>query len=570
MELFYGICFALSFLLSVFYVGRYRKHFDVNITVIFILIPLASLGYPALSMATNLEEALLAQKIIYLGGCFLPFFTAFAVFGLCKIKVHSLVKVILFLLNSAFYMMVLDIGHAKLFYKEVSFVEEGGRTYLEKVYGFGHTLFYALILVYLVIDLATIIYAVFRKKQASRTTVYLLLFPILFTVAGFFGGKAFGGDVELTPVFYVLAQMIYLFIVERMSYYRTADMVIESMIQGGEDGFITLDLKHRYLGSNETAREIIPEIAELYVDEKIDDKAGLNRTLIHWLALFEESDKNNKNLFIKKDPVDDEKDKMYSIRIDYSYHGSKKNGYQIVMEDDTADQKYIRLLDRYNTELEDEVDRKTKRVVEMHNNLILSMATMVESRDNSTGGHIKRTSEGVRILIDEMRKNGNFALKSEFCKNIIKAAPMHDLGKIVVDDAILRKPGKFTPEEYEVMKKHSAEGARIVHEILKDTDDEAFKVVAENVAHYHHERWDGSGYPEGLKGEEIPLEARIMAIADVYDALVSKRVYKEKMSFEKADSIIMEGMGKHFDESLKEAYVAARPKLEEYYRNMEE
>ena len=143
---------------------------------------------------------------------------------------------------------------------------------------------------------------------------------------------------------------------------------------------------------------------------------------------------------------------------------------------------------------------------------------------------------------------------------------MHDLGKIAVDDAILRNPNRFTPEEYEVMKKHAAEGARIVHEILKDTDDKAFHHLAENVAHYHHERWDGSGYPEGLKGEEIPLEARIMAIADVYDALVSKRVYKERMSFEEADRIISEGMGTHFDPQLKECYEKARPRLEEYYR----
>ena len=145
---------------------------------------------------------------------------------------------------------------------------------------------------------------------------------------------------------------------------------------------------------------------------------------------------------------------------------------------------------------------------------------------------------------------------------------MHDLGKIAVDDAILRKPGRFTPEEFEVMKTHAAEGARIVHEILSGTDDYEFHIIAENVAHYHHERWDGSGYPEGLSGEDIPLEARIMAIADVYDALVSKRVYKEAMSFEKADSIIMEGMGSQFDKSLEPYYLRARQHLERYYREL--
>jgi putative two-component system response regulator len=119
------------------------------------------------------------------------------------------------------------------------------------------------------------------------------------------------------------------------------------------------------------------------------------------------------------------------------------------------------------------------------------------------------------------------------------------------------------------MKTHAAEGARIVHEILKDTDDDAFHILAENVAHFHHERWDGSGYPNGLKGEAIPLEARIMAVADVYDALVSKRVYKDKMSFEKADSIIREGMGSQFDPGLEEVYLNARPKLEAYYASLE-
>ena len=230
--------------------------------------------------------------------------------------------------------------------------------------------------------------------------------------------------------------------------------------------------------------------------------------------------------------------------------------------------EHIRYVDNFNTQLQAEVAAKTAHIVEMHDNLVMSMAVMVESRDNSTGGHIRRTSEGVRLLVEQMRASGEWDLDDTFCRNVIKAAPMHDLGKIAVDDAVLRKPGRFTPEEFEKMKAHSSEGARIVHEILKGTDDEDFRRIAENVAHYHHERWDGSGYPEGLKGAEIPLEARIMAIADVYDALVSKRVYKEAMSFEKADSIICEGMGTQFDKALEPYYVSARPHLERYYASL--
>ncbi len=198
--------------------------------------------------------------------------------------------------------------------------------------------------------------------------------------------------------------------------------------------------------------------------------------------------------------------------------------------------------------------------------MVLGMATMIEGRDNSTGGHIKRTSEVVRILVSEMRKDEQLGHDHSFYDNVIEAAPMHDLGKITIDDVILRKPGKFTPEEYEIMKTHASEGFRIVSDILEGINDESFKTIAANIAHYHHERWDGSGYPDHLKGEEIPFEARIMAIADVYDALVSKRVYKDAMTFETANKIILEGMGSQFDPSLEKYYLAAREKIEEFYK----
>ena len=148
---------------------------------------------------------------------------------------------------------------------------------------------------------------------------------------------------------------------------------------------------------------------------------------------------------------------------------------------------------------------------------------------------------------------GVLSLSPEFCEDVIKAAPMHDLGKIAVDDKVLRKPGKFTDEEYAIMKHHAAEGARVIHGILEHTDDESFKEVAENVAHYHHERWDGSGYPEKLAGEQIPIEARIMAVADVYDALVSDRVYKKAIPPEEAFAIIVKDAGTHFDPEIVEA-----------------
>jgi len=301
------------------------------------------------------------------------------------------------------------------------------------------------------------------------------------------------------------------------------------------------------------------------VDQPLGYKPA-ERKLRHFIDGFSKNPDNALFVYVVKgEEGKEEEERFYNVNVSFLNDGIRRRGYLVTFTDDTQNRKYINLLDSYNENLKREVENKTQHIVEMHDNLIMSLAMMVESRDNSTGGHIKRTSECVRILIDEIKKEGTLSLSQEFCKDVVKAAPMHDLGKIAVDDEVLRKPGRFTPEEYEKMKSHAAEGACVIHEILAHTEDESFKIIAENVAHYHHERWDGSGYPKGLAGEEIPIEARIMAIADVYDALVSKRVYKEAFDFAKADAIIMEGMGTQFDPSLKSVYEKARPRLEEYY-----
>ena len=211
--------------------------------------------------------------------------------------------------------------------------------------------------------------------------------------------------------------------------------------------------------------------------------------------------------------------------------------------------------------------RKNEAISTFQSGMINVMADLVESRDQSTGEHIKNTSSYVEIICDELIKEGKFPdiLDEDFKNNIVSSAPMHDIGKIKVSDTILNKPGKFEPWEYEIMKTHAEEGAKIIHTVKKTVENEELKEnylgEAENMAHYHHEKWNGQGYPCGLKGEEIPLSARIMAVADVFDALVAVRVYKPAMPFEKAVSIIKEGSGEHFDPDVVEAFVNAEEKI---------
>lgn len=589
VALYYEVIFGISFLLTVIYVMIWRKHFDLNLTVIFILVPIVNLGYYLYANSADKYAAMNAYKIIYIGSCFLPFFVTMCVLNLCEIEVPRPLRFFAFLINTTLYVFVLTVGKTPYFLKSLTVHHNVFGTEVKKEYGPVHTAFLVVIILYVAIEIVAIVYSGIRKSQISNTILKRLFFPVIVTLFGYLGNKFIGTKIEVVPFTYVFAQIMYISIARRMSLYKVSDMVVDSMVQTGETGFISIDFDHHYLGSNETAREILPGLVDLSIDQDITRVPWMENTVGHWIHHFEE-DETKTHLYVKKDKIEkvyktgkenldnvsgvEESDYTYIVRTQYLYEGNRKIGYQVFLTDDTKNQKYVALQDKYKTELEAEVKQKTQHIVEMHDNLILSMATMVESRDNSTGGHIKRTSECVRIIIGEMRADAEspFAnrLTDEFCEDIIKAAPMHDLGKVAVDDKILRKPGRFTDEEYEIMKTHAAEGARIVHEILKDTDNESFKIVAENVAHYHHERMDGSGYPEHLEGDKIPLEARIMAIADVYDALVSKRVYKESMSFEQADKIMMESMGKHFDEQLEKYYISARPKLEAYYTSLGE
>lgn len=226
---------------------------------------------------------------------------------------------------------------------------------------------------------------------------------------------------------------------------------------------------------------------------------------------------------------------------------------------------YTQLLSKYNNNLRSEVEEKTKHIQNIQKKVLLGMANMVENRDGNTGGHIKRTSDVIEILVDSIREHHILELDDKFCRAVIEAAPMHDLGKIAIDDGILRKPGRLTAEEFAVMQTHAEKSGELVESILKDVEDAYFVAVAKHMARHHHEKWNGSGYPDGKKGEDIPLEARIMAVADVYDALVSKRCYKEPMSFEDAAEVMMESMGSHFDPQMQDVFVKSRKKLEEYY-----
>lgn len=202
-----------------------------------------------------------------------------------------------------------------------------------------------------------------------------------------------------------------------------------------------------------------------------------------------------------------------------------------------------------------------------HGEMVMGFTTLVESKDGSTGGHIKRTTAYVKLLAEELRDGGYYKdiLTKDYIRNLCKAAPMHDIGKIGVPDVVLQKPGRLTEEEFEIIKKHAAEGGTIIKETFGHLGNEAYTEMAYQVARYHHEKWNGKGYPEGLKEQEIPLCARIMAVADVFDAVSEKRCYRDAMPLEKCFAIINEGSGKDFDPIVAKVFFDSKDKVEKIH-----
>jgi putative two-component system response regulator len=235
-----------------------------------------------------------------------------------------------------------------------------------------------------------------------------------------------------------------------------------------------------------------------------------------------------------------------------------KTHLQIKASADYMKEKAVFLSDKSDF-LEQEVARRTEEIEAIQNVTILTLATLAETRDNETGNHIIRTQFYAAALAEHLKTHPRFAefLNERTIKLLFKSVPLHDIGKVGIPDRILLKPGSLTPEEFEIMKTHTTLGRDAITKAERRLGVKVeFLSIAKEIAYSHQEKWDGSGYPEGLSGDAIPISARIMAVADVYDALISSRPYKAAMPHEKAVSIIVEGSGRHFDPDIAAAFIA--------------
>lgn len=234
--------------------------------------------------------------------------------------------------------------------------------------------------------------------------------------------------------------------------------------------------------------------------------------------------------------------------------------------------QYQHQLETHNEDLEKLIRQRTNQLERTQHATVFALARLAESRDPETGQHIERIRRYAELLSHEMAKSASEAeeIDSTFINTVFHACPLHDIGKVGIPDRILLKPGKLNEAEFDIMKDHSTLGGETLDAALAEAGDNALLAMGRDIAYYHHERWDGTGYPKGLSEDAIPLAARIVALADTYDALVSKRPYKEPFSHQKACSIILEGRGNHYDPQVVEAFEGCADEFSNIHRSLQD
>ncbi len=561
MEMIYmvSVFVSIGYLFWVLYF--YRKHVSVYYILLAACITVLCWGEWQISSATYLETAILGNNLIYLAGCFVPICTTQCISEICHIPVQKGVRVFADFMAIFIWICVLTSGWNKLYYRDVELRQRGGISYLWKEYGVLHGLFP----IYLVLFLgyATwIVMQAWRKKDSSHVQTILCMVSMSVNAGVYMIERLFGSWFEWLPVAAVCSFGILLLQLERVKMYDLQGFSGSEIGKNDRYGFVLFDRQGRFEGADDFARKAFPELNELRIDNMIvQETTPFLEQVNQWVRGAAETGCHQFN----------NGDSYTEARFSRMYEGKRLMVQCIRLRNNTAEQRYQKLMSEYNERLEREVAAKSRKIMRVQDDIIISMASIVENKDNNTGGHIQRTSDTVKVFVEHLLAGEDIGeLTSDMAEKIVVAAPLHDLGKIAIPDKILLKPERFNEEEYEAMKAHSAKGANLVARILKHCEDMEFRKLAVNIANYHHERWDGAGYPEGLKAEEIPVEARIMALADVFDALVSKRVYKGQFSFEQAFGLIESGSGTQFDPVLCGKFLECREELEVLYQGFDE
>ena len=548
---------VLSAIFTVYLMFNAAKGIDPLYVLSSFVITVSIFGYYLYVSASNFESLMFANAVAYIGGIFLPMIMVFLLSDFSGSKLPIWFKIFIVAANLALFIIVM-LSFKYHFYYATSIYEPTGNVHLVNTPGPGYYFRLVILAVEVVLCIFFTVLTFIGRKTASWKTMWIFLSFMIVTIVAYAATSIAHINHGYVAFAYLACQIALLYTINKFQLYN-----ITSSTQGR--AMITFDRKLRLTGFNSQAVAIFPDVGKTRIDtEIVTDNYTLNEVM-RWvrknLPTIKIGSVITKDFIINENSLTD--NMHIKCRFSPLSFGFAKviAGYMIEIIDETEQVNKINELNLTGVKLKQEADRQTKRAENLQGSVILGMAAMIESRDNSTGGHINRTSACVQLFVEEIKKTGKYSMSDNYWSNVINAAPLHDLGKIAVDDRILRKKIELTQEEYLEMQRHAAVGAEIVRQVLADVDDKEFVRIASNVAHYHHEKYNGTGYPEGLSGGMIPFEARIMALADVFDALVSKRYYKETMSYDEAFDIIRRDLNTHFDPELGKIFLKMKDKL---------
>ncbi len=495
-------------------------------------ITLVVIGFCVKIGADSLDQLILGQKILYMGATHLFFCTFLFFANFCGVTINRKIEIALISLNSVLTVLVFTCDKNTLFYKSYRMLDSEGMHFLVKEYGIFHTVYMIETLCFVAGIVFIMIKQGMRADKASFWRMFKVFLVNVISMVPYLTEKIIGTKYEFMPIGLAFSSITLMYFVYVDKIYDISDAAHQYVFASVDSGLIILDKRDGFRGTNSIAKELFPELGGLQIGDKL---TNVSDTLANIL-------KGKTTEFTYFDCI-------YESNAKPIFEEDRKVGTVIWLSDVTTRREYMDLVKNYQSELEREVDIQTKKVEDrnkkvrqMSLQMVETLANAIDAKDQYTNGHSSRVME-YSVMI--ARKMG---MDEESIEKLRYKGLLHDIGKIGVPDEILKKMGKLTDDEYHIIQSHTVKGGNI----LKNT---TMIPGAEDVARHHHERYDGHGYPDGLKGEEIPIEARIVGIADAFDAMNSNRIYRRALTKEKIRNEFVLGRGSQFDPDLLDIFL---------------
>lgn len=522
---------ALLTINILYIISRKPSNLQVHLLFMNISAIIAMVIYLGEIISTNPAELFIYAKLGYLGKSFITISSVCFIMDYCHFKLPKWVRGIFYGLSIFICLCAVTSNeNQRLFYTGYEYaVAENGYCYIKLGHGPVYNLNLFINIFYFLVNLILGFYSLRKAKTTSKRFESLLIFGIIFSgIIGyvlFLTGITAGYDTTL-PAF-VLSGFFLFILFFRYNIYDSISIAKDKALDNSENGVVVFDNNNDIVYSNTIGKLILSKLTN-----DSDDPKG---------ALYS---------YFNDDEFYELDEQIFKISI--LPINDHKNDYGILVEFIESTAYY-----NYSSKLEQDVEERTRDIKNIQRSIISSLANIVEARDEGTGMHIKNTSDYVRLICYNLRDLGYFSdiLTEEYIDILVDVAPLHDIGKISISDNILKKPGRLTQDEYDEIKNHSLIGAEIIEKNLRGVEIDKYVDMAVDVAKYHHEKYNGKGYPNGIKGDDIPLSGRIMALADVFDALTTKRCYKQAYGFKESLDIVKADSGSHFDPRVVEAFV---------------